>query len=189
MVELLPESGGNLLALKAIDKLTDRDYEELLIPRLEEIIREYGKARFLLEMGTDFHGWEAGAVWDDAKFGLTHRNDFERIAVVGAPHWVEWGLKLGGMIMSAGIGCFPAEAHAAAMQWVRGLTSEKQQGGLQTVAIRCPYCDNHNDVQVAPTAEEQQIIQSCQVCRQSMVIRVSHDTAGELLAIAETEES
>jgi SpoIIAA-like len=58
----------------------------VLIPRLELIIREYGKARLLLDMG-DFHGWEAAAMWDDTRFGLTHRNDFEKMGVIGGPGW------------------------------------------------------------------------------------------------------
>ena len=42
--------------LKAIGKLADQDYKDVLIPRLESIIREHGKARLLLKMGDDFYG-------------------------------------------------------------------------------------------------------------------------------------
>ena len=76
MIKVLPESKENILVLRAVAKLTDQDYKDVLIPRLESIIREHGKARLLLDMGNDFHGWEAAALWDDARFGLAHRNDF-----------------------------------------------------------------------------------------------------------------
>ena len=41
MIEILPESKGNILAFKATEKLTTKDYEEVFIPKLNELIREY----------------------------------------------------------------------------------------------------------------------------------------------------
>jgi hypothetical protein len=40
----------------------------------------------LFEM-TDFHGWEAAALWDDMKFDLKHLSDIERLAVLGDKQW------------------------------------------------------------------------------------------------------
>jgi hypothetical protein len=39
------ESEGNILILEARNKLTDENYKQVSIPRLEAIIREHGKAR------------------------------------------------------------------------------------------------------------------------------------------------
>jgi len=120
MIEVLPDSEGNILILKAVSKLTDKDYKEVLIPRLESIIHAYGKARLLLDMGDKFHGWEAEALWDDARFGLTHRNDFEKMGVIGGPKWVEWGLKLAAMIMSGEIRSYAPLERPEAMRWIKG---------------------------------------------------------------------
>jgi hypothetical protein len=35
----------------------------------------------------DFHGWTAGALWEDTKFALHHFSDIERLAVVGETKW------------------------------------------------------------------------------------------------------
>ena len=51
-------------------------------------------------MGVDFEGWEIEAAWDDAKFELQHRNDFEKVAVRGSPLWMEGGTKIGALFMS-----------------------------------------------------------------------------------------
>jgi hypothetical protein len=118
MIKVLPGSEGNILVLKALDKLTDQDYKEVLIPRLESIIREHGKARLLLDMGDEFHGWETAALWDDARFGLTHRNDFDTMGVVGGPRWVEWGLKLAAMAISGEIRNFSLSEREEAMNWI-----------------------------------------------------------------------
>ena len=35
----------------------------------------------------DFHGWTAGALWEDIKFDAKHFNDIERLALVGDKKW------------------------------------------------------------------------------------------------------
>lgn len=66
----------------------------------------------------EFQGWELEAAWDDAKFGLQHRNDFEKVAVVGGPRWVEWGMKLAAVIMCGEVKTFSEEQLEEAWKWV-----------------------------------------------------------------------
>ena len=119
MIKVLPESGGNVLVLKIVGKLTDQDYKNVLIPRLESIIHDHGKTRLLLDMSDDFHGWESAALWDDARFGLAHRNDFEKMGVIGGPRWVEWGLKLAAMVVSDEIRSFFPGQREEALNWIK----------------------------------------------------------------------
>ena len=37
----------------------------------------------------DFHGWTAGALWEDIKFDFKHFNDLEKLALVGETRWQE----------------------------------------------------------------------------------------------------
>jgi SpoIIAA-like len=92
MIAFLEQSSGSVLGVKATGKLTHADYQQF-IPRLEALIREHGKIRVLFEL-EDCQGWEVGAAWDDLKFGLKHRGDVERCAVVGDKKWQEWMTKL-----------------------------------------------------------------------------------------------
>jgi SpoIIAA-like len=119
MVEIMPESTGSALALKASGKLTDADYKEVLIPKMEEIIKQYGTAKVLLYLPGDFTGWEPHAAWDDARFGLRHRNDFEKLAVVGGAKWVEWCTKIGSHFMKGEVKTFPEEHFQEALDWIR----------------------------------------------------------------------
>ena len=119
MIKVLPESMGNILILRAVGKLTDLDYKDVLIPRLDLIIREHGKARLLMDMADDFHGWEAAALWDDARFGIAHRNDFEKIGLIGGPSWVEWGVKLAAMVVGGEIRSFSPDQREEALNWIR----------------------------------------------------------------------
>ncbi len=46
----------------------------------------HGKISVLFEM-VDFHGWGAGALWDDIKFDIKHFSDIDRLAMVGDKKW------------------------------------------------------------------------------------------------------
>ena len=50
------------------------------------LIAEHGKLRILVIMH-DFHGWTAGAVWEDLKFDFKHSRDIEKVAMVGDAKW------------------------------------------------------------------------------------------------------
>ena len=76
---------GKTMEVVATGKFEKKDYE-LFVPTAEELIKEHGKIRVMFIM-KDFHGWTAGAVWEDIKFDLKHFNHIERLAVVGESKW------------------------------------------------------------------------------------------------------
>ncbi|MFC1833137.1 STAS/SEC14 domain-containing protein [Thermodesulfobacteriota bacterium] len=119
MIEVLAESAGNIFGIRASGKVTADDYEQVLIPRLKEVIEAHGKARVLYYMADDMEGFELGAMWDDAKFGLGHRDEFEKIAVVGGPQWVQWGAQVGAHFMKGVLRVFPGDQLQEAWEWVR----------------------------------------------------------------------
>ncbi|AFM24638.1 STAS/SEC14 domain-containing protein [Desulfomonile tiedjei] len=119
MIETMPQSNGSVIALKATGKLTDADYKDMLIPKVEEIIKQSRKAKMLLYLPGDFAGWEAHAAWDDAIFGLRHRNDFEKLAVVGGAKWIEWATKIASHFMKGEVRTFSEAQLKEALEWVR----------------------------------------------------------------------
>jgi hypothetical protein len=84
-IQLDEENGGKILVVRVSGKLTKTDYKHFL-PRFERLVRENGKLRLLFDM-TDFHGWEAGALWEDIKFDVKHFADIERLAMIGDKKW------------------------------------------------------------------------------------------------------
>jgi hypothetical protein len=74
-----------LLHVKVTGKLTREAYEQFT-PAVDQQIQEHGKVRILFETH-DFHGWTAGAMWEDLKFDLKHWKDIERLAIVGESKW------------------------------------------------------------------------------------------------------
>lgn len=119
MLKISEESEGNILILEAESKLTDEDYKQVFIPRLEAIIQEHGQVRLLLDMGDPFQGWKPKAAWDDAYFGLTHRKDFEKIAVIADRRWVEWAFRLSAPLFPGEKKVFSPSERAEAHRWIK----------------------------------------------------------------------
>ena len=120
MIEIMTKSAGPVVGVRATGKLTDKDYREVLIPALESRFEKHGRLKLLLYMDAGFEGWDLDAMWDDAVFGLRHRADFDRLAVVGGPEWVRVAARLSAFLMKGEVRTFDADALDEAWGWVRG---------------------------------------------------------------------
>ncbi len=118
MLEFLPESEDLHLGIRVRGKLTAADYRIEMVPRLERIIKEWGRARVLLFLGEDFQGFEAEALKGDA-FGAENKNNFERIAVVGGSFWLRMQMKLITPFMSGKVRNFAREDLDQAWEWLK----------------------------------------------------------------------
>lgn len=70
---------------------------------------------------TGFEGYEGfAALREDVKMEAVHRNDFDRIAVIGERRWMEWGTALAGALTRAEIRWFDAAEAGRAADWAAG---------------------------------------------------------------------
>ncbi len=109
-------STGKLLHVKASGKLTKESYEAFA-PLVDKLIQEHGKLRVLFEIH-DFHGWTAGALWEDIKFDFKHGKDIERLAIVGESKWEEGMAAFCKPFTSATIQYFDHSQLEEAERWV-----------------------------------------------------------------------
>lgn len=119
MVRFLPQTEGNVALIEASGKITAKDYEELLVPKLDAMISEHGKIKCLLHLKAPFEGWEMAAAIDDLKFDIKHGGDMEKIALVGGPKWVSVSTRIFGTLMSAEVRVFKDEELTEAIAWVK----------------------------------------------------------------------
>lgn len=119
MIELLPESSENTLIFKASVLLTDLDYKESFMPLLNKAMHTYGTVNVLLLLDESFEGWELEAMWDDAKFGIEHKDDFDKVAVIGASKWMNWAINMAGHFMEGQVKTFPTSSFEEALNWIR----------------------------------------------------------------------
>ena len=110
------EVKGNIVSVRAKGKLTDADYDEF-VPRMEELIKQWGRLRMLFYMD-DFHGWDVSGAWDEFKFELRHRSDLKRVAVVGDKKWAGWASKLSKLFTGTDVRYFEREYAAVGRAWI-----------------------------------------------------------------------
>ena len=118
MIEFMKESAGNVVGLRATGTLHEADYEEIL-PKLEALFQEHGKLRMLFYADEAFKGWDISAAWKDTSFGFGHVSDFERLALVGAPEWVVWCVRLSAFLFKGEVRIFKSGEIEDAWNWVR----------------------------------------------------------------------
>jgi hypothetical protein len=123
-VEVMSESGGKTLGVRATGRMSDEDYKEVWIPKLEEILGEHGSVRVLLYMDEGFEGFEPGAMWEDTKFGFGHiktaaQGKFEKVAVVGGSKWYRRFGEIFGHLMPGEVKGFEGSELEKAWEWVK----------------------------------------------------------------------
>ena len=123
-VEVMNESSENVLAIRASGKMTDDDYKDTWIPKMEELLKAHGSLRLLVYMDETFEGFEPGAMWEDTKFGFSHRGtaargQFEKIAIVGGSDWYRRFGEIFGHLVPGELESFEASDLGAALEWVR----------------------------------------------------------------------
>ena len=84
-IQMNEDSGGEFFTIHVSGVLTKTDFEHFG-PEFDQALRQHGKLRVLFDM-TDFHGWEAAAIWEEIKFDARHLAGIERFAMVGDMQW------------------------------------------------------------------------------------------------------
>lgn len=118
MVKQIPDLPDNVLGFRAKGTVTANDYESVIIPAVEALFSRQSKVRFLYHLGEDFSGFEAAAVWDDAKLGLKHLAGWEKMAVVSDVEWIRAGIKVFGLAIPGHVRVFHNRELAEATRWV-----------------------------------------------------------------------
>ena len=107
-----------MIYVEAKGTITAQDYEQNLIPVIEEKLKTHDHLNILFVAGDDFKTFTPGAIWDDAKFGLMHLTDFQRIAIVTDVDWLEAGAKFFGPLVPGRLHVFDLDELDEAKDWV-----------------------------------------------------------------------
>jgi SpoIIAA-like len=117
-IEVLEGFPDDVVAIKAVGRLTSEDYEETLIPLAEAKLAAKGKIKMLYWCGDDFNGFSMGAAWDDARFGITNIGDIAKLAVVTDIGWIRDSVKMFARLMPPPVRVFPNAEFEAAKAWI-----------------------------------------------------------------------
>lgn len=116
MIEKLQPEKANILAFRLTGELRDEDFQPF-VSEVEALIARKGKIRLLLQF-EDFQGWDLHAAWDDMVFGIKHRKDIERLAMVGDdPKGIRLA-RLAKPFIAGEVTYFPLDELPAAWDWL-----------------------------------------------------------------------
>ena len=120
MIELMPESRANILGFRVEGRLTDDDYKGIFKGKIEETLEKTGsKIKAVLFLDESFEGWEKKEMWEADGWGTRHRNDFEKLALVCSPRWIDWGVKIDLFFREGSIKAFGPTELTAAWEWLK----------------------------------------------------------------------
>jgi len=118
MIEALTGFPSKVLAFVCKGHVTKGDYETVLIPAVEEALKQKGKVRLYYLVDPDFSGIEPGAIWDDFKVGMEHVLRWERIAVVTDVDWIRYTIRAFSFVIPGAARVFHLDDEAKAREWV-----------------------------------------------------------------------
>ena len=113
-MEDLPE---NVLGVEAVGRVTDEDYEQVLIPAVRKKFEAHEKIRYVYVLGEEFDSWTLGAMWEDVKLGGADLRAWEKVAVVTDKEWVAHAVKAFGWMIAGEVRVFELGDLDAAKNW------------------------------------------------------------------------
>jgi len=118
MIEMLEGLPEGVVGAVAKGRVSRKDYDEILIPAVEAAFKDREKVRFYYELGREFSGIDAGAMWEDFRVGIGHFSGWERIAVVTDVDWIRHAINAFRFLVPCETRIFPTSAAAEARRWV-----------------------------------------------------------------------
>lgn len=127
-IKLEEKLDGDVLEVALTGKLIKEDYEHF-VPEVDRLVKRRGKVSMLVRMH-DFHGWTAGALWEDTKFAAHHFRDIKRLAVVGETRWQQGMATFCKPFTTAQVQFFPATNVETARHWLgEGAAARQPENG------------------------------------------------------------
>ncbi|MCB0727677.1 MAG: STAS/SEC14 domain-containing protein [Ignavibacteriae bacterium] len=118
MLKLMKDLPDNVIGVTGEGEITGSDYENILIPAVEEKLKNHEKVRFIYHMGKDFKGFDAKAMFDDTMLGIKHFTAWERIAFVSDHDHYNSMVKFFGHLIPGDIKVFKNDELNDAIKWV-----------------------------------------------------------------------
>jgi hypothetical protein len=118
MLEIMQNMPDYVVAIRARGQISGKDYDDVLIPAVERALKRHGKIRVLYQLSRDFSGFTAEAMFDDAKFGIHHLTELEKIAVVTDAKWILRAVPVFSLFIPCPVRVFGNKDMSGAKAWL-----------------------------------------------------------------------
>jgi hypothetical protein len=86
MIEIITESAGNIIGIRATGMLAAIYYDQVPVPKLVDLSHQFDGLRVLFYMDPDLRGWDLSAAWENTKLDFRFRGNLDKVAIVWAQH-------------------------------------------------------------------------------------------------------
>lgn len=118
MIELSPESQGNIFVIHASGTVTKAEEEEFLQELVERLEETRGSIRVVSD-DADVEDREKGVVSTRLWFEMRYHQRVERLAIIGDDTWEDERIRSADIFKSADVRRFDPAERDAALAWVR----------------------------------------------------------------------
>ncbi len=118
MIQLTEDVPVNVVVATAHGRVDAQEYEEVLLPAIAAAWATRKGVRLLYVLSEDFDGYELQAALEDARLGLHHWYDFERIGLVTDHDSYRLLIGALGFLMPGHARVFHLSEVDAAMEWI-----------------------------------------------------------------------
>jgi hypothetical protein len=123
VIERLENMPEGTIGFRATGRMTREEYHDVLLPPMRAAA-EAGEVRMVFAIGPGFEKFEAGALAEDTKTGVTlglgHLRSWKRTAVVTDVDWIEKALHMFGWLTPGEVKLYPLDGLEDAKSWVAG---------------------------------------------------------------------
>jgi hypothetical protein len=125
MIEKISDLPSGIDGVRSSGKLTRADYDAVIVPLVDEALRDHRKLRCLVEV-PDYAGITPSAAFEDISLGLRVLRAFEGCAIVTDLGWVSELTRFAAFLMPYPVRVFPAADRAQAIEWLAALPAGPQ---------------------------------------------------------------
>ena len=126
MIEDVSDLPSGVLGFRASGTITSDEYRQMIEP-IYVALERGERLNLYFELADDFHGLDAGALWQDMKaagsVGLKHRSSWRRMALVTDKDWVRHGASAFGWLAPGELRLFEPASRDEARAWLTETSS------------------------------------------------------------------
>ena len=90
MLQFIKDLPDHVVGIRATGEVDKDDYNKVLIPRMEELVKRQGEIDYLLVLETDVQNFSMAAWWQDFMLGLKNFTKWKKVAIVTDQKSVVW---------------------------------------------------------------------------------------------------
>ncbi len=118
MLQFIKDLPGHVVGIRAIGEVDKNDYNHVLIPRMEELVKRQGEINYLLVLETDVQHFTIAAWWQDFILVLKNFTKWKKVAIVTDQKSVVWFSDVFSHLIPGESRGFPLSDLNQAIDWV-----------------------------------------------------------------------